>query len=94
MRGTEILRSPSLPQHDIERLGMINAPFVLSAHVALADHGTEDERCISGDDFADDLAVFHFEAFAAGDFEAARVEAELVQNRGVDIGDIVAVLDG
>ena len=29
-----------------------------------------------------------------GIFEPARVEAELVQDRGVDVGDVVAVLDG
>ena len=34
------------------------------------------------------------EALAAGDFEAAGVEAELVQDGGVDVGDVVAVLGG
>ena len=34
------------------------------------------------------------ESFAAGDFEAAGVEAELVQHGGVDVGDVVPVLDG
>ena len=38
--------------------------------------------------------MFHFEAFAAGDFQAAGIEAELVQHGGVDVGDVVAVLDG
>ena len=46
------------------------------------------------DDLADRLAVVDVEALAAGDFEPARVEAELVQDRGVDVGDVVAVLDG
>ena len=30
----------------------------------------------------------------AGNFEPARVEAELVQHGGVDVGDVVAVFDG
>ena len=34
------------------------------------------------------------EALAAGDFEAAGVEAELVQDRGVDVGDVVTILGG
>ena len=39
-------------------------------------------------------AEFALEPFAAGNGEPARVEAELVQDRGVDVGDVVAVLDG
>ena len=34
------------------------------------------------------------EAFAAGDFQPARIEAELLQDRGVDVGDVVAIFDG
>ena len=30
----------------------------------------------------------------AGNLEPAWVEAELVQHRGVDVGDVVAILDG
>ena len=48
----------------------------------------------SPDEFADGLAVVDVEALAAGDFEAAGVEAELVQDRGVDVSDVVAVLGG
>ena len=33
------------------------------------------------------------EAFAAGDFEPPRVEAELLQHRGVQVGDVVPILD-
>ena len=48
----------------------------------------------SGENLADWFAVVHVEAFAAGDFQAARVEAELMQHRGVDVGDVMAILDG
>ena len=34
------------------------------------------------------------EAFAAGDLELVGIEAELFENRGVDVGDVVAILDG
>ena len=34
------------------------------------------------------------EPLSAGDFQPARVEAELVQDRGVDVGDVMPVLDG
>src|SRR5205809_854435 len=49
---------------------------------------------VSGDDRADRLAIVDLEAFAAGDLEPAGVEAELVEDRGVDVGDVVPVLDG
>ena len=32
--------------------------------------------------------------FAAGDFEFAGTEAELLQDLGVDVGDVVTILDG
>ena len=44
-------------------------------------------------DVVDDFSEVAFEAFAAGDFEAAWVEAELVQYGGVDVGHVVPVLD-
>ena len=34
------------------------------------------------------------EALAAGDLKLSRIEPELLEDRGVDIGDIVSVLDG
>ena len=43
---------------------------------------------------SDRLAEVDLQPLAAGDFEPARVEAELVQDGGVDVGDVVAVLDG
>src|SRR5437762_2435215 len=40
------------------------------------------------------LAVVDFKALATGHFEAPRIEAHQVQHGGVDVGDVVAVLDG
>ena len=48
----------------------------------------------SRNDFLDRLAMVDVEAFAAGDFQAAGIEPELLQDRGVDVGDVVAILDG
>ena len=43
---------------------------------------------------ADRCAVVDVEPLAAGDFEAAGVETELLQDRGVDVRDVVSVFDG
>ncbi len=48
----------------------------------------------SGDDFADGLAEVDGQPLAAGHFQAAGFEAQLVQHRGVHVSDVVAVLDG
>src|ERR1043165_2880556 len=48
----------------------------------------------SCEDFADDAAEVAFEALAAGDFERARIKAQQVHDRGVDVSDIVRMLDG
>ncbi len=48
----------------------------------------------SGEDRRDRPAVLDLQALPPGDFQAAGVEAEEVQHRGVDVGDIVAILDG
>src|SRR5215218_48236 len=48
----------------------------------------------SGDDLVYGRAVVDLEALATRHFELARVEAELVQDGGVDVGDVVAVFDG
>ncbi len=45
----------------------------------------------SRQDVVDHLAVINLQAFAAGDFEAAVVEAQQVQHGGVQVGDVVAV---
>src|SRR5262245_25987659 len=47
----------------------------------------------SGDDFPDRPAVVDLQALAARHLQPARVEAELVQHRRVDVGDVVPVLD-
>ena len=47
----------------------------------------------SCEDFSDRNTVVDLQAFAAGDFQPARVEAKLSQDRGVDVGYVVTVLD-
>ena len=37
--------------------------------------------------------VINVEPFAAGDFEAARVEAELMKDRGMNVCDVVTIFD-
>lgn len=48
----------------------------------------------SGKDVVDRLAVVDVEPLEAGDLKLSGVEAELVQDGGVDVGDVVSVLDG
>src|SRR5206468_2937663 len=48
----------------------------------------------SGNNSADRRAVVDLQSLAPGDFEPARVQAELVQDGGVDVGDVVAVVGG
>src|SRR3954467_7302945 len=45
-------------------------------------------------DFANRSAEFAFQALATGNGEATGIEAELVENGGVNVGDVVAVFDG
>src|SRR5437660_856256 len=45
-------------------------------------------------DLADRLAVVDVQPLAAGDLQLAAVEAEEVEDRGVEVGDIVAILLG
>ena len=47
-----------------------------------------------GDYLGDDFSVIDFEAFAAWDFEFSGIEAELVEDGGMEIGDIVRGIDG
>ena len=46
----------------------------------------------SADDCFDGLAMIDREAFASGHFQAMGVEAHLVEDGRVDVGDVVAVL--
>jgi hypothetical protein len=46
------------------------------------------------DDCRNGLAVIDLQALAAGHLEPVRVEAQLVQDRGMDVGHIVTLLDG
>ena len=47
----------------------------------------------SGDDLPDRLSDFAFQAFAAGDGQAMRVQSELVQHCRVDVGHIVPIFN-
>src|SRR5262245_42735733 len=47
----------------------------------------------SGDDFLDGLAVIDLQPLAARHFESPGIEAELVQHRGVQVGDVMPALD-
>src|SRR4051812_13566389 len=63
--------------------------------------GAVDGACTTGvpksrssHDVPDGRAVVDLEALAAGDVELARVEAEEVHHRRVNVGDVVRVFDG
>ena len=45
-------------------------------------------------DVFDRVPEVNVEPLPAGDFESPRVEPELVQYRGVNVGDVVAIFDG
>src|SRR6185436_13785081 len=51
------------------------------------------ESC-SRNDLIDRIAVIDFKAFATRYLEFPRVEAQLLENCGMDVGDIVTLLDG
>ena len=51
-----------------------------------------DVRFQSRDDLPNWLAEVNLEPFMARDFEAARIEAELVHDGGMHVGDIMAIL--
>ena len=48
----------------------------------------------SRDDLFDGLTVVDIEPLATGDFQLARIEAKLLEKRGMNIGYIVAVFNG
>src|SRR5690242_678560 len=47
-----------------------------------------------GDDFLNRLAEIQFQPLATGHFEFARVEAQLMQDRGMDVRNVMPILDG
>ena len=46
------------------------------------------------DDFLDGRTMVDIEPLAAGDIQFGGIETELVENGGVDVGDVVGMLDG
>jgi hypothetical protein len=60
------------------------------------DEGVDgDHRSRSSSDYiADDFAVIDLQPLAAGHLQPMRVQPELVQDRGVHVGDVVPVLRG
>ena len=48
----------------------------------------------SSEDRADRLAEVDFKPLSTGDFELVWVETKLMQNGGVNVGDIVSIFDG
>ena len=48
---------------------------------------------VSSDDLVNGLAVVDVETLAAGDLQSAGVEAELLENRSMNVGHIVPMLD-
>ena len=46
------------------------------------------------DHIMDRIAEINIKSLVAGDFELTRVEAELMQDGRVDVGDVVPVFDG
>ena len=52
------------------------------------------DKRASGDDLPDRFAEIDFQPLVAWNFEPARVEAELVQERGVDVGHVMTIFDG
>src|ERR1041385_2568223 len=49
-------------------------------------------RATSGENLLNLFAVIHVQAFAPGNFQTARIEAEAIQHGGVDVGNVVAIL--
>ena len=47
----------------------------------------------SRQNLANHLAMLDLQSLATGDFQSVRIEAQQVQDRGVDVGDIMSVLD-
>lgn len=47
----------------------------------------------SGEDFLDRMPQVHFQAFVSRDLKLTWVEAQLVQQGGVNVGDVMSILD-
>src|SRR5207248_7589268 len=60
---------------------------------SMAPSNTTASPCSLSQDFLDRPAQLDLQPLAAGHLEPVRVEAELVQHGGVDVGHVVAVLD-
>ena len=54
----------------------------------------KDDGCSSRDDVLDRIAEVEVESLAAGNFKSAGIETELAQDRGVNVGHVVAVFNG
>eukprot|EP01031_Cornospumella_fuschlensis_P019550 gene19550-23953_t len=70
------------PQFEVREIGATESGVALTGLVS----GTFDGSPA--------MLKHEFEAFAAGDFEAVGIEAELAEEGRVDVGDVVGVFDG
>ena len=74
-----------MPQH-------ISIP---STGCVLPNNGTSAEaNGTLRDDLADVVSIAKFQPFVAGELELAWVEAQLMEKRSMQVGDIMAVFDG
>jgi hypothetical protein len=60
----------------------------------LGCEGLESNVSNACDDLANKFAVIDLKAFAAGDFDLAGIEAGLMENGRVNVGDVMALFDG
>ena len=76
------------------------APGALSRFYVVAEPGRHTGSSLVGaswmtrEDLLDRVAVIDLETLSAGDFKPARIETELLHHGRVDVGHVVAVLDG
>ena len=97
---TTVNKSSSESRQDFRPIVRQTAPPKLLASFATSrdpSRSGSGER-ISGrnlrEDFVDWVTVVDFQPLAAGNREAARVEAKLLHDRGVNVSDVVPILDG
>src|SRR5579872_1508181 len=68
------------------------AKATITENSAIASLRSLDRTCSpSGDDFFDRLAKVDFKPFLTWHFEPARIEPQLMQHGGVNVGDVVAI---